>query len=88
MSMARLWRDQGKRDEARELLAPIYVWFTGGFDTRGLKEAKKLVDELAPYRLRDRKWVECIRAIPFDFRCQGYDVRSWGRNGPSTEFAV
>jgi class 3 adenylate cyclase/predicted ATPase len=47
MSMARLWRDQGKRDEARELLAPIYGWFTEGFDTRDLKEAKSLLDELA-----------------------------------------
>jgi len=40
MSMARLWRDQGKRDEARELLAPVYGWFTEGFDTLDLKEAK------------------------------------------------
>jgi predicted ATPase len=46
MSMARLWRDQGKRNEARELLAPVYGWFTEGFDTRDLKEAKKLLDEL------------------------------------------
>jgi predicted ATPase len=46
MSMARLWRDQGKRDEARELLAPVYGWFTEGFDTRDLKEAKGLLDEL------------------------------------------
>jgi predicted ATPase len=46
MSMARLWRDQGKRDEARELLAPVYGWFTEGFDTRDLKEAKTLLDEL------------------------------------------
>jgi predicted ATPase len=45
MSMA-LWRDQGKRDEARELLAPVYGWFTEGFDTRDLKEAKALLDEL------------------------------------------
>jgi predicted ATPase len=45
-SLARLWRDQGKRDEARELLAPVYGWFTEGFDTRDLKEAKKLLDEL------------------------------------------
>jgi predicted ATPase len=37
MSMARLWRDQGKRDAARDLLAPIYGWFTEGFDTRDLK---------------------------------------------------
>jgi hypothetical protein len=47
MSMARLWRDQGKRDEARELLAPVYGWFTEGFDTLDLKEAKVLLDELA-----------------------------------------
>jgi predicted ATPase len=47
MSLARLWRDQGKVQEARELLAPIYGWFTEGFDTRDLKEAKALLDELA-----------------------------------------
>ena len=47
MSMARLWRDQGKRDEARELLVPVYGWFTEGFDTHDLKEAKALLDELA-----------------------------------------
>jgi predicted ATPase len=47
MSMARLWRDQGKRDKARELLAPVYGWFTEGFDTLDLKEAKALLDELA-----------------------------------------
>ena len=47
MSMSRLWRDQGKRDEARELLAPIYGWFTEGFDTPDLKQAKALLDELA-----------------------------------------
>jgi predicted ATPase len=45
-SMARLWRDQRKRDEARELLAPVYGWFTEGFDTRDLKEAKALLTEL------------------------------------------
>ena len=39
--------DQGKRDEARELLAPVYGWFTEGFDTLDLKEAKALLDELA-----------------------------------------
>ena len=43
MSMARLRRDQGKRDEARELLAPVYGWFTEGFDTTDLKEAKALL---------------------------------------------
>ena len=47
MSMARLWRDQGKRDEARDLLAPVYGWFTEGFDTLDLKEAKALLEELA-----------------------------------------
>jgi len=47
MSMARLWRDQGKRDDARDLLAPVYGWFTEGFDTLDLKEAKALLDELA-----------------------------------------
>ena len=47
MSMARLWRNQGKRDAARELLAPVYGWFTEGFDTLDLKEAKALLDELA-----------------------------------------
>jgi predicted ATPase len=47
MSMARLWRDQGKRDEASDLLAPVYGWFTEGFDTLDLKEAKVLLDELS-----------------------------------------
>src|SRR5213078_2154580 len=46
MSMARLWRDQGKRDEARDLLAPVYGWFAEGFDTLDLKEAKALLDAL------------------------------------------
>jgi predicted ATPase len=46
-SLARLWRDQGKRAEAHELLAPIYGWFTEGFDTFDLKEAKTLLEELA-----------------------------------------
>ena len=47
MSMARLWREQGKRDEARELLGPVYGWFTEGFDTLDLKEAKALLEELS-----------------------------------------
>ena len=46
-SLARLWRDQGKRQEAHDLLAPTYSWFTEGFDTLELKEAKALLDELA-----------------------------------------
>jgi predicted ATPase len=49
-SMARLWRDQGKRDAARNLLAPVYGWFTEGFDTRDLKEAKALLEELSQRR--------------------------------------
>jgi class 3 adenylate cyclase/predicted ATPase len=47
MSMARLWRDQGKRNEARDLLAPVFRWFTEGFDTLDLKEARALLDELS-----------------------------------------
>ena len=46
MSLSRLWQQQGKRDEARELLAPIYGWFTEGFDTADLQEAKALLDAL------------------------------------------
>jgi predicted ATPase len=46
ISMARLWRDQDKRREARELLSPVHGWFTEGFETRDLKEAKGLLDEL------------------------------------------
>ena len=41
---SRLWRDQGKRDEARELLAPVYGWFTEGFDTRDLRDGKALLE--------------------------------------------
>ena len=46
MSIARLWRDQGRQDKARDLLAPVYGWFTEGFDTLDLKDAKALLDEL------------------------------------------
>jgi predicted ATPase len=46
MSMARLWQDQGKPQQAREILGPIYGWFTEGFDTLDLKEAKALLDKL------------------------------------------
>jgi tetratricopeptide (TPR) repeat protein len=49
MSLARLWRDQGKVQQARELLAPVYGWFAEGFDTRDLKEAKALLDALFPH---------------------------------------
>jgi predicted ATPase len=46
MSMARLWRGQGKSQQASELLAPVHAWFTEGFDTLALKEVKALPDEL------------------------------------------
>ena len=46
-SLARLWGEQGRRAEARDLLAPVYGWFTEGFDTADLKEAKALLDQLA-----------------------------------------
>jgi predicted ATPase len=46
-ALAHLWRDQGKRSEARDLLAPIYGWFTEGFDTPLLQDAKALLDQLA-----------------------------------------
>jgi predicted ATPase len=46
-SLARLWRDQGKRRQARDVLAPIYGWFTEGFDTLDVKQAKALLDALA-----------------------------------------
>jgi predicted ATPase len=48
ISVARLWRDQGKPQQAREVLAPVYGWFTEGFDTSDLKEAKALLDALSP----------------------------------------
>ena len=46
MSLARLWQQQGRRDEARALLAPVYHWFTEGFDTADLQDAKTLLEEL------------------------------------------
>jgi predicted ATPase len=47
MSLARLWGERGRRAEARDLLAPVYGWFTEGFDTADLKEAKAMLEELA-----------------------------------------
>jgi len=47
MSLSRLWQQQGKKDEARQMLAEIYGWFTEGFDTKDLQEAKALLQELA-----------------------------------------
>ncbi len=48
MSLGRLWRQQGKHQEARELLAPVYNWFTEGFDAVDLKEAKALLGGMSP----------------------------------------
>jgi predicted ATPase len=50
MSLSRLWQQQGKKEEARQILAEIYGWFTEGFDTKDLQEAKALLDELAEGR--------------------------------------
>ena len=47
MSLARVWRDQDRRAEAQDLLTPVYSWFTEGFDTLDLKEAKAMLEELA-----------------------------------------
>jgi predicted ATPase len=52
MSLARLWRDQGKMRQARELLAPVYGWFTEGFDTLDLKEAKASLPSTRPFHIR------------------------------------
>jgi predicted ATPase len=66
MSMARLWRDQGKVQQARELLTPVYGWFTEGFDTRDLMEAKALLEELAasPFLRRAEDKRNTRRATP------------------------
>ena len=65
-SLARLWRDQGRRAEAHDILAPVYGWFTEGFDTLDLKEAKAMLDELAYSNcLRYRpRWKATARTIP------------------------
>jgi predicted ATPase len=47
VSLCRLWQQQGKREEARQLLAEVYGWFTEGFDTPDLKEAEALLEELS-----------------------------------------
>ena len=50
MSLSRLWQQQGKKDEAQQMLAEIYGWFTEGFDTKDLQEAKALLEELTKER--------------------------------------
>ena len=61
-SLARLWRDQGQRAEARDLLAPVYDWFTEGFDTRDVKEARALLGELASRRGQRRTAQETVQS--------------------------
>ena len=54
MSLSRLWQQQGKKEEARHMLAEIYGWFTEGFDTKDLQEAKTLLEELGEQEVRSR----------------------------------
>ena len=61
-SLARLWLGQGKRQEAYELLAPVYGWFTEGFDTRELLEAKALLAELEPAPRDMKPWSEEVHS--------------------------
>ena len=74
-SMARLWRDQGKPQQARALLAPVYGWFTEGFDTRDLKEAKTLLEELASAAPRHSS----IHTHPLDTSLNGVNHMVRGR---------
>ena len=55
MSLARLWQQHGKKEEARQMLAEVYGWFTEGFDTRDLQEAKALLAELAGQKPRRQR---------------------------------
>ena len=61
MSLARLWRSQGKVQQARELLAPVYGWFSEGFETRDLKEAKALLEDGVVAARNQTKTVICRR---------------------------
>jgi hypothetical protein len=62
MILARLWRSQGKPQQARELLAPVYSWFTEGFDTLDLKEAKALLYDLHDWQPGSRQVRLCCSA--------------------------
>src|SRR3989442_5645207 len=61
MSLSRLWQPQGKQAAARDLLAPIYGWFTEGFDTADLQEAKALLEEPARQIWREQHIVDTLR---------------------------
>jgi hypothetical protein len=62
---ARLWRDQPKRDEAHDLLAPVYGWFTEGFDTIHLKEAKALLEAAGVMSMRENRGQGDFKSSPF-----------------------
>jgi predicted ATPase len=66
MSLARLWRQQGKRREASRLLAEVYGWFTEGFDTADVKEAKALLDVLSEYGAVDQPLPELCQRLGHD----------------------
>jgi hypothetical protein len=86
MRMARLWRDQGKREEARDLLAPVYGWFTEGFDTLDLKEAKALLEELAHgLCLRPATTPLSLRGDAMKRRSSGQPTKGRRRDGRSVE---
>ena len=67
-SLARLWRDQGRRAEVHELLAPVYGWFTEGFDTADLKDAKELLEELAENARQQLAGVKLVGSNAYPFR--------------------
>jgi hypothetical protein len=67
ISSLQLWHAQGKHREAHDLLAPIYIWFAEGFDTKDLKEAKALLNELSC----------CVRAQESCSGARSANVRSW-----------
>ena len=84
--MARLWRNQGKRDEARELLAPVCGWFTEGFETRDVKEAKALLFAMRrPTAFRQCEMTlmapGCVERGRYEHHCQ-WDVGFGDRGVP------
>ena len=81
MSLSRLWQQQGKRDEARDLLAPVYGWFTEGFDTADLQEAKALLHELASSR-RQREAPNRRLAQTMERRCTQVEAIARERMNP------
>ena len=71
MSMARLWRDQGKQEEARELLAPVYGWFTEGFDTPDLKRGQSAARRIGSIKLKGG----VMNSVAHDMRILGRNPR-------------